>query len=107
MARPSDEIPRMDPVKEPRHITRVDVPRLRDRLKIDWGSSYQDRSGLENAVSVIALLLSVVTSSLIWDAHSNVGVTIAEDALAAVTYITITSALLIRIRFPHSLRHDE
>jgi hypothetical protein len=95
----ADQTPLMDPVQLPRRVTKADVPRLRDRTKAIWSGGYTNRSGWETAVYFIALVLLIVSGTLIRASHWAVGASVASGVLAFVVIVTLATAVLIKIRF--------
>jgi hypothetical protein len=90
----------MDPVQEPRRLTKADVPRLRNRIWAISGKNSQHRSGGEIATFVVAFVLLMTVNAVIQASGASVIVKVAEVVLAVAIVVTTATALLLRIRFP-------
>lgn len=90
----------MEPVQEPRRLTKADVPRLRSRMWLIWGKDSQHRSGGEIATFIVAFVVLITANAFIEASGASVVAKLAEVVLAVVIVASIATALLLRIRFP-------
>ena len=90
----------MEPVQEPRRLTRADVPGLRSRIWLIWGKNSRHRSGGEIATFVVAFVVLITTNAFIEASGAPVAEKVAEVILAVVIVVGVATALLLRIRSP-------
>jgi len=90
----------MNPVQEPRLVTRADVPRLSDRVRVVLSKEgRQYRSNWEVATSVISLVVVCGATLLVSMSASSGEMKFAESIGAFVVITLASTALLVRIRF--------
>jgi riboflavin biosynthesis pyrimidine reductase len=90
----------MDPVQEPRLVTRADVPRLRDRVRIVLSKEgRQYRSSQEVTTSVIILVVVCAATLFISMSEASAEAKFAESIGAFVVITFVSTAFLVKIRF--------
>jgi hypothetical protein len=87
----------MNPAKQPR-VTTKDDPRLGDQVKHVLGRE-QHRSGWEITATLIAVVLLMTASSLIWHSASSVVLKMVETVVALLVISAVGTAVLIKLRF--------
>jgi hypothetical protein len=89
----------MIPAQQPRVTTKADVPHLGDRMKLVLKSDSQHRSGWEIATSLIAVVLLMTASSIIWHSASGIALKLVETVVALLVIGAVGTAVLVKIRF--------
>jgi hypothetical protein len=93
-------LPTIDPVQEPRLVTRADVPRLSGRVRIVLSKEgRQYRSGQEVAASVISLVVASAATLFVSMSASSAATKFAESIGAFVVVTLVSTAFLVKIRF--------
>jgi hypothetical protein len=90
----------MPPVLPSRVLTRADVPRRADRVKLVLFGSWRHHSGWESAVHVVTLVLVATAASLIGGSTSATGVKLVGLVVALVVLLGTETAVRMRLRFP-------
>jgi hypothetical protein len=89
----------MSPAQQPRLTTKADLPHLGDRVKQVLRSDAQHRSGWEITTSLIAIVLLMTASSIIWHSASSVTLKVIETVVALLVIGAVGTAVLVELRF--------
>jgi hypothetical protein len=88
----------MDAVRQPRSVSKADVPDLSCRVR-EVFTDVQGRSAWEVVVHLIGLVLIVTVSSFIWGSTSSVGQKVIELSLVLAVVAVPCTAILVKLRF--------
>jgi hypothetical protein len=89
----------MRPVPAPRVLTKEDVPRLADRVKLVLFGRWRDHSGWESAVHGATLVLLAGVVSFLWPSAPGTWWKLVAVVVAAVVIVGAGTAIRLRLRF--------
>ena len=89
----------MPAVRPPRVLTRADVPRRRDRVRLVCTGRWDDRSAGETAVQLLTVALVATAGPLLWRTGDGVGRRAVEWLVAVSAVVAVSTVIQVRLRF--------
>jgi hypothetical protein len=90
---------KMDRVQIPRQISKVDVPRLTDRIRQVWKADAQHRPIGEWVVHVTALVAFFGVSTIIWASDAHFALKVIASTAVLLVVAVIATPVLLKLRF--------